>query len=43
MLDAEHENAGVVIIEDDENEVNPLMIPNYKEQMAGVIAMLDKQ
>ena len=40
MLDPNHENAGVEIIQPEiEHE---MMIPNYKEKMADVIAMLDK-
>jgi hypothetical protein len=35
MLDPSHENAGVEIIEEAEHE---MMIPNYKEKMADVIA-----
>lgn len=41
MLESTHENAGVEIIEAEvEHE---MMIPNYKEKMADVIAMLDAQ
>jgi len=41
MLDSQHDNAGVEVLKgDDEHE---MMIPNYKEKMADVIAMLDKQ
>jgi len=35
MLDPSHENAGVEIIEDGEHE---MMIPDYKDRMANVIA-----
>ena len=40
------ENEGVIVIEDkpgDQPTEMPGMIENYKEKMAGVIAMLDKQ
>ena len=47
ILDPEHENAGVEVIKeedgDGEGAFGDYMIPNYKEKMAGVIAMLDKQ
>lgn len=44
MLDADHDNAGVVVLKDDEADLmEDMMIPNYKEKMADVIAMLDKQ
>ena len=42
ILDPTHENAGVEIIEPEVVE-HEMMIPNYKEKMADVIAMLDKQ
>jgi hypothetical protein len=42
MLDHTHENAGVEILEP-EAEEHEMMIPNYKEKMADVIAMLNKQ
>jgi hypothetical protein len=42
-----HENEGIIIVKDDpenKNEIDhPMMIDNYKEKMADVIAMLDKQ
>lgn len=37
-----HENAGVEIIKEEDAE-HPMMLPNYKDRMADVIAMLDKQ
>jgi hypothetical protein len=46
MLDPNHENAGVEVFDDKEESKemdHPMMIPNYKEQMKDVIAMLDKQ
>jgi hypothetical protein len=46
MLDNQHENAGVQIIKEipgEEGSMGGHMIPNYKEQMADVVAMLDKQ
>jgi hypothetical protein len=48
VLDPEHENAGVIIIEEEKGEegisggLMEHMIPNYKEKMADVIAMLEK-
>ena len=41
MLDPSHENAGVEILEPEVVE-HEMMIPNYKEKMQDVIAMLDK-
>jgi hypothetical protein len=37
----DHDNAGVEVIEEEPEEENahPMMIPNYKEKMADVIAM----
>ena len=35
MLDATHENAGVEIVQEEAHE---MMIPDYKERMADVIA-----
>ena len=43
MLDANHDNAGVEVVKDEDLEDHGMMIPNYKEKMADVIAMLDKQ
>ena len=43
-LEQEHENANVEVLKaEGEQEEHPMMIPNYKEKMADVIAMLDKQ
>jgi hypothetical protein len=36
-----HENEGLIIVEEDAQ--HPMMIENYKEKMADVIAMLAKQ
>ena len=42
--DQDHDNAGVEVLKvEGEQEEHPMMIPNYKEKMADVIAMLDKQ
>jgi hypothetical protein len=50
VLDSTHENAGVIVLKDDggddgegEGLMGENMIPNYKEKMTDVIAMLDKQ
>lgn len=43
ILDPNHENAGVEVIENEPEMDHEMMIPNYKEKMADVIAMLDKQ
>ena len=47
-LNAGHDNKGVIVIEDKPGEAegfgsHPMMIEGYKERMADVIAMLDKQ
>ena len=47
-LNAGHDNKGVIVIEDKPGESeglggHPMMIEGYKERMADVIAMLDKQ
>lgn len=40
----EHDNAGVIVVEDEGPPTeHPMMIENYKEKMADVIAMLAKQ
>lgn len=40
-----HENEGVIVVEDDKTKgfEHPMMIENYKEKMADVIAMLETQ
>lgn len=40
-----HENEGVIVVDtkEDKGFEHPMMIENYKEKMADVIAMLDKQ
>ena len=43
MLDAGHDNAGVEVMKTDDLDEHEMMIPNYKEKMKDVIAMLDKQ
>jgi hypothetical protein len=40
MPKEKHENEGIIIVEEAEH---PMMIENYKEKMADVIAMLAKQ
>jgi len=39
-----HENEGVIVVDtkEDKGFEHPMMIENYKEKMADVIAMLDK-
>ena len=47
MVNEAHDNVGVIVVDDKQDgdglANHPMMLENYKERMADVVAMLDKQ